>query len=49
MFTKSIDTSLTGLLELGVINLIFMFSRFKLLQNRSDFTFKKLADVWPRL
>ena len=47
MFTKSKDTSLTGLFELNVI-IFFMFSRFKLLQNRSDFTFKELADVWPR-
>ena len=48
VFTKSKDTSLTGLLELSVINLFFVFSRIKLLQNRSDFRLKALADAWPR-
>ena len=48
VFTKSKDTILNWLLELGVINLFFFFkfSRFKLQQNRSDFTLKELADAW---
>ena len=41
MFNKSKYTSLTGLLELSVVNLFFIFSRIKLLQNRSDFTILK--------
>ena len=48
VFTKSEDTSLTGLLELSVINLFFMFSAIKLLQNRPDFRLKALPDAWPR-
>ena len=47
MFIKSKDTTLTGLLEISVINLFFLkFSRIELLQNRSA-TILKIGSNLP--